>query len=64
MITITLSEPEARALIQLMQLVVQRGCDINTAEAAIVISRRVNEAVQSPQIPKPNGGIAAHENVG
>ena len=56
MITITLSEPEARALIQLVQLVMQRGCDCDTGEAVIVIRRRVMDAVNSQAIvPKPNG---------
>jgi hypothetical protein len=54
MITITLSEPEARALTQLMDLITRRGCDLNTAEAAIVISRRVADAINAIP-PKQNG---------
>lgn len=54
MIPIFMTEGEARALMQLMQLVVQRGCDMSAAEAALVINRRVVEALS--KMPQRGNG--------
>jgi hypothetical protein len=54
MITIQLNEQEAQALLALLRSVVERGCNLDTAEASLVLTRRTLDAIRAANPPPDN----------
>jgi predicted DNA-binding transcriptional regulator YafY len=61
-ITLDLTQQEAAALVQLMDMGVKAG-GINVAAAAAALLRKINDAAQAGTTARPNGthAVAAHQ---